>query len=97
MDEKDKSLIISKASNTNFKFGDGNQVTSEKEVTITAVIGGYKVKIITDNDIPLLLGKSSLKNARAILNFNDSVTIMGQNVKLSQSSSGHYCLPLFDF
>ena len=45
--------------------------------------------------MPLLLSKESLKKANAILNLNDDKAILfGQNVKLEQTSSGHYCINL---
>lgn len=101
LSENDRACIQSKSSNTNFKFGDGVTVISHKQVSIPASIGTKRVEIVTevvDNDIPLLLSKASMKKAGVILNFNsDKVNILGSDVYLQTTSSGHYCISLSDF
>ena len=62
-------------------------VISVKKTTIKARI--------VENEIPSLLSKASMKRAKLILNFNeDNAKILGQNVRLHCTSSGHYCIPL---
>lgn len=79
-----------------FRFGDGRLVHSTKRVTIPAVIGQTKCHIETEVvpvDIPLLLSKTSLKRAGAVLDIeNDKATMFKQPVKLELTSSGHYCV-----
>ncbi|XP_034552315.1 uncharacterized protein LOC117821880 isoform X2 [Notolabrus celidotus] len=83
-----------------FKFGDGRVVYSTKKVSIPAVIGQTKCKIETEVvpvDIPLLLSKTSLKRASAVLDIeNDKATMFKQPVKLELTSSGHYCVKIKD-
>ena len=98
LEEEDRSKITYKASSNIFKFGDGNKVNSVKQAEIPAVIGNVETMIQTDivnSDIPLLLSKSSMKRAATELNFkDDTVNILGQNLPLRVTSSGHYTLPL---
>ena len=64
---------------------------------IPAKIGDTVCKIRTEveNDIPLLLNKESLKRANAVLDLkNDKAVLFGNEVKLKQTSSGHYCVTL---
>ena len=87
-----KNIKIFK-SNTKFKFGDGEQVTATKRVILPAYIAGkhceIDVKIVNEN-IPLLLSKTSLKWCNAILDMiNDKATIFGKEVDLHFSTSGH--------
>ena len=45
--------------------------------------------------IPLLLSKGSLKKLKAEINFDsDTVDILGQRLRLFETGSGHYILPL---
>ena len=86
-----KNIKIFK-SNTKFKFGDGEQVTATKRVILPAYIAGkhceIDVKIVNEN-IPLLLSKTSLKGCNAILDMiNDKATIFGKEVDLHFSTSG---------
>ncbi|KAI4873784.1 hypothetical protein NFI96_002219, partial [Prochilodus magdalenae] len=79
-----------------FRFGDGRLVYSTKRVKIPAVIGQTECHIETEVvpvDIPLLLSKTSLKRAGAVLDIeNDKATMFKQPVKLELTSSGHYCV-----
>ena len=53
-------------SNTEFKFGDGKIVTSEKCVSIPCKIAGERVNVVIDlvkSEIPLLLSKEVMKKA----------------------------------
>ena len=81
-----------------FKFGDGRKIPSIKRLVIPSTIGNKSVNITTDvihEDIPLLFSKTSLKKARSQIDFiNDRINILGQDVSLGVSESGHYLLPL---
>ena len=73
-------------------------VKSIKRVNIPAVIGKQRITIDTNvvqEDIPLLLSKSSLKKAKSEINFYDnSIQMFGQKHNLIETQSGHYVLPL---
>ena len=98
LDEKDKDLIVYSASNNKFKFGDGNKVCSQHLVKFLSLIGQKEVFIETDvvnKDIPLLLSKTSMKNANTELNFrDDTVTMLDQKVDLNVTRSGHYTISI---
>ena len=85
-------------SDNHFKFGDGNVFPSKGQVNIPANIGKKAVHILTDIvdcEIPLLFSKRSMKSAKAKLDFtNDTINICGQDLKLNQTSTGHYCVPI---
>lgn len=83
-----------------FRFGDGNLVYSTRKMKLPAKIGQTRCNIETEVvkvDIPLLLSKSSLKKAGAILDMeNDKVVMFKQPVPLEFTSSGHYCVDIRD-
>ena len=78
-----------------FRFGGGETLQS---MTIPATIAGKDVTISTDvvsSDIPLLLSKTAMKQAKMKLDLeNDTANIFGVNVPLDHTTSGHYCLPI---
>ena len=86
------------ASNTVFKFGDGHEVVSRERHRIPAFIGKKKLFIetnVVDSEIPLLLSKAAMKKAGSKLDFcHDTVTMLREDVKLSFTESGHYCIPI---
>ena len=50
---------------------------------------------MVDSEISLLLSKAAMKKAGSKLEFcHDTVTMLGENVKLSFTESGHYCIPI---
>ena len=63
-------------------------------------INGIKGEVTTDVvvcNIPLLLGRNSMKSMDMILNFSTDHVIVGgikETVSLKLSSSGHYLMPL---
>jgi hypothetical protein len=73
-------------------------VISDKTAVIPAFIGRKKVLIRTDiinADIPLLLSKTAMKNAKMSLNFqDDSLSAFGQKLPLRVTSNGLYYLPI---
>ena len=100
LSEEEKKKIQSYKSNTEFKFGDGKNVTSEKCVSIPCKIAGTNVNVETDvvkSEIPLLLSKDSMKKAGTKIDFvNDKINIFGKEINLQFTSSGHYAIPLND-
>jgi len=100
LDERQVKGLVSTESSKPFKFGDGRVVHSTKKVKIPAKIGETKCCIETEvvpSDIPLLLSKTSLKRAGAVLNLENDTAIMFQKpVALELTSSGHYCLNILD-
>ena len=98
--KEEKKKIKEYKSNTEFKFGDGKNVGSEKCVSITCKIAGINVNIETDvvkSEIPLLLSKDSMKKAGTKIDFvNDKIIIFGKEIKLQYTSCGHYTIPLND-
>ena len=98
LSDDDKKLVKVQKSNTAFRFGDGNQVISEQNVTLPALLGNRSVFISTDvikKDIPLLLSRESMKKAQMKLDFSkDTVNMCGEEILLSSTKSGHYTIPL---
>ena len=98
LSSEEKTQISEKNSDRIFRFGDGSKVKAMKTVVIPATIEDKQCQISTDVvdlELPLLLSKASLKKANAVIDLeNDKVTMFGQNVKLQQTSSGHYCVDL---
>ena len=81
-----------------FKFGGGTCLKSKGEYVIPAVIAGQEVTITTDvvdSDIPLLLSRTAMKKAALKMDLeNDTAQIMGKDVSLNLTTSGHYCIPI---
>lgn len=96
--QKELQKIKDEKSTRPFRFGDGKNVQSTRKVTIPAKIGQTRCKIETEvvpADIPMLLSKTSLKRASAVLDIaQDKATVFDQPVKLELTSSGHYCVNL---
>jgi hypothetical protein len=98
LDEDDQHRVIRQKSLEFFTFGKGPRTASIGKITLPAVVGSKNVMIeteIVDADIPMLLSKAALKNARAILDFNNDTAIMfGEKITLIATASGHYAIPL---
>ena len=98
LDEEQKQNVKNFKSKTWFKFGDGIKLQSLKKMRIPCEIAGTRCHIETDvvaSDIPLLMGKPSMKRAKMTLDMvNDSATIFDRKVKLDSTPSGHYYIPL---
>ena len=89
----DKQKVVESKSDTKLKFGDGNTVQAIKEVKIPAQIGNKEVDIHTDiinNELPLLLSKDAMKKAETTIYFTkDKINILGQEMDMKFTSSGH--------
>ena len=92
--------VSDKQSARPFRFGDGKVVHATRKVIIPVKIGQTKCKIETEvvpADIPMLLSKTSLKRASAVLDIvHDKAAMFEQPVELELTSSGHYCVNLRD-
>ena len=101
LSEQDRLQVSERSNDATFRFGDGVEVTSSKLVKFPVVTGSQKFFIEADvvkNELPLLLSRQSMKRAEMIINFsNDTVNVGGKDIiKLTCTTSGHYCLPLTD-
>ena len=98
LSDDDKKLVQVKKANTAFRFGDGNQVISDKNVTFPAILGSRSVFISSDviqKDIPLLFSRESMKKAEMKLDFSkDTATMCGEEIQLTSTKGGHYTVPL---
>ena len=87
--------VESFSSETVFKFGDGRRVKSKESVLFPVIIEDKKWKIkaeIVKKNIPLLPSKSSIKKVQTVIDLdNDKAIILGKEINLHQSISGHYC------
>ena len=81
-----------------FKFGGGTCLQSKGEYSLPVVIAGKEATVKTDvveSDIPLLLSRTAMKKAVVKTDLeNDTATIMGKEVALNLTTSGHYCIPI---
>ena len=98
LSDEDKKLLHVEDSNIVFKFGDSKLIKSNKKVTIPTVIADQKVMLTTDvisNDLPLFLSKEAMKRANTQIDFaSDKINILGRDVQVFFSTSGHYCIPI---
>ena len=83
---------------TPFKLGMVRKVTSVEKIKIPGMIGTQKILIdakVVSCDLPLLLSKTSLKKAGAVIEFTkDTMRFNGEQIKLLECKSGHYYVPL---
>ena len=96
--EDRKKVVGPVQSNCTFKFGNQQKLTSIAKYQLPVQIGGRKMSIETEviqSDIPMLLSKQAMKDMGMVLNFiDDTAVIEGQKINLSETSSGHYIIPL---
>ena len=98
LSHKDKSSIKVLKSQNKFRFGDGVLYPSIHCVIIPIYIGSsrhtLRVDVVTCN-IPLLLSRETLKRGSAKIDVGSAtMNILGKNVPLVISSSGHMCLKI---
>ena len=98
LNDNERNKIQFQDSNSQYKFGDGAQITAITSATIPVVIGTTKGQMNVDivpSNIPLLLSKDSMKRANMKLNFeNDTITAFGESINLIITKSGHYAVPI---
>lgn len=98
LNKTDRAKIVNRDGQRVFKFGGGTKLKSEGEYELPVHIVGKPVTIKTDvvnSDIPLLLSRTAMKNAGVKMNLeNDTAVILGKEVALNLTASGHYCIPI---
>ena len=101
-DEIVKHLKIEK-SERSFKFGDGKVVRSKGKLKLPVYLRAVNKNIsvetdIVDEDLPLLLSRSSMKRAGTEIRFNkdgqEEVYMFGKRQPVHLTSNGHICIPL---
>ena len=98
LDKNDRQKVKQTKGQRVFKFGGGTCLQSKGEYSLPVVIAGKEATINTDvveSDIPLLLSRTAMKKAAVKMDLeNDTATIMGKEVALNLTTSGHYCIPI---
>lgn len=96
----DRAKVKQFPGGTNFKFGGETKLKSYETLHLPATIAGKQVTIATDvvdSNIPLLLSKPDMKKFGMTLNLeDDTAKILGRQIDLETTTSGHYCIPLID-
>ena len=96
--EYERSKVSEQESSSTFRFGDGFEVKAIKQLKVPLEIAGGRIVMTIDmvkNEIPLLISKGAMKQMEMQIDFrNDTVTAMGQTIKLESTSSGHYVIPV---
>ena len=96
--ETQRRHLKEESSDVHFRFGDNPIIQSHKKVHLPVNIGGTDCSLMTeivDQEIPLLLSKSSMKKAGAQMNFeNDTITLFGNEQPMIITSSGHYAISI---
>ena len=100
LEPNEQKKVVETNSKMKFKFGDGKIYKATKEINVPAQLGNKKVMIkyhVVDANLPLLLSKTAMQDARCNIDFTkgrEKVTMFGNPVELSFTSSGHYTIPL---
>ena len=99
MTDTDRKLIKNWKSERTFVFGDGIPVKADRTVkfpvTINSKIRAYITADIVANELPLLLSHQSMRAADIIIKCKEAkCMILGQEVQLKLTTSGHFALPL---
>ena len=95
---EEQARIVYKPSTSSFKFGVGEPARAFTTVQVPITLGRKKVtlesEVVADN-LPLLLSKSFMKRGQAQIDTEkDEIVILGQTIKMINTSSGHYAVPL---
>ena len=97
LSESDSQSVIIKPGLKYFKFGIGI-AKSIGVYSIPTYLNGERVMILTDvveADVPLLFSTDTMAKLGIAIDFvTDVARVLGKNVQLNRTSSGHYCLPL---
>jgi transposase InsO family protein len=98
LSSEDQDLISYQSTSSAYKFGVGEPHKAFTSAKIPVVIGSLKVFLEVDviaYDLPLLLSRATMKRAKAHLNTEeDEITMLGETIKLINTSTGHYAIPL---
>ena len=99
LSNSDRRSVYNCDSGHKFVFGDGKQFASPKIVAIPVYLTKHtKITLLTDvvsADIPLLISRDTLQKTNANIDFKlNKITMLGEEIDVVVSESGHYCLPL---
>ena len=98
LSKEDRELVSYSSSSKSYKFGAGPIQKALSLVKFPIYLGSKKVLLEADilkQDLPLLLSKTTMKKACAKLNTEtDEINMLGENIKLLNTSTGHYAIPL---
>ena len=102
LSNEELKLVKKSSSTTKFKCGGGRVLQSLYRIQAPILVAGCHVTIsfdVVESDIPLLLGKKTMKNCYLVINASDDTaefTINGErkHVELSTSKSGHWCIEI---
>ena len=93
-----KQRVEVESSNRVYKFGGGETRPSKCLVKLPCHLAGRNVSMkieVVDADIPLLVGNSTLKKAKAVLHIAErKVEVMGTKIDMTETSSGHFRIPI---
>ena len=93
---EDKMQVKTVESDKVYKFGGGEKRKSLGKVIFPCHLAGKNVKMTTEvieADFPLLLGNTMLKKTQAVLFLSqEKAMIMGTEVKMKETNSGHFSL-----
>ena len=96
--DSDKQDVVIKSSDTVFKFGRDEKLTSLKNIIIRCYLASKRCMIKTDvveSYILLLLSKTAIKKAEIKLDvLNDKARIFVKEKYLENTSPGYYSIPL---
>ena len=90
-----------KMSNSMYRFGDGQETKSIKEITIPVFICDKRIKVpvdVVNNNIPLLIGRPTMSSIGMLIDTSKhEVNVGGKTFKLSFNSAGHYIIPISEW
>ena len=98
LSEIERSNLQTETSRAMFRFGDSEPMTSMKKVLLPITLTDKKMYLptdVVDADVPLLLSKETLKNGKAVTDFeNETIEIYNTKQPMLCTSSGHYAIPI---
>ena len=98
LSKEDEKLVFEEPSTSLFRFGDGGECKGLRKIYVPVVLGKKKSLLpveVVKADIPLLLSKETMKSLKMKVDFEEDKAIINEHtIKLSCTSTGHYCLPL---
>ena len=98
LNEKDRNKVLKERCAVSFRFGDNKPTESSEKITFPAVVCNKDVNIVAqvvDANIPLLISKQTMANAKMVMDFSDyTITAFGHTQKMLKTASGHCSIPL---
>ena len=98
LNANEREQIRSEESQSVFRFGDSEPVTSMKKVYLPIKIKNVDLILETEvvpSNIPLLLSKNTLKKAKAKQFYeDDKIELFGEEQPMQCTTSGHYAIPI---